>query len=281
MFQYAFARSLAEEVEESCIILDVSDYNYDAKREYSLNHFILSDYVRTDNTGTFNKKYDWRTNYFIRVGCRLFPNLQFSFLSKKNIFVWRKNDYKQIKPKVGRDLFCFGYWQNTMYFHDHMELIRREFEIKEPIMDQNVDVFKHIKESNAVCIHIRRGDTLNRKTGLINCTSTYYTKAIADIVSKVDNPLFMVFSDDIKGARETLKDITARLEFVEQRNPDYEELRLMYSCKHFIIANSTFSWWAAFLSNNPNKIIVAPKNWYIDGRDMSGLLDPSWSIISD
>jgi hypothetical protein len=132
----------------------------------------------------------------------------------------------------------------------------------------------------SVSLHIRRGDFVsNRKTNEIHgvLPLEYYYEAIRLITNQVRNPEFFIFSDDIPWVRENLL-VPKKVNFVEHptSNRDYEDLILMSNCKHHIIANSSFSWWGAWLSQNPVKRVIAPREWYrivIDTRD---LLPEEW-----
>ena len=118
-----------------------------------------------------------------------------------------------------------------------------------------------------MAIHVRRGDYINdKKTSLVHnvCDLNYYERAIDVIKAQVNNPTFFVFSDDIEWAGENLP-VNPNARYVSNlEGEDYEELILMSMCEHNIIANSTFSWWGAWLNQNPNKIVIAPKQWLVN-----------------
>lgn len=120
-------------------------------------------------------------------------------------------------------------------------------------------------ERETVCISIRRGDyitneTVNRRMNI--CSRDYFKEAVSLLNSKINNPVYIVFSDDVSWCRKNIDFIRDNECYFETGNdPVWEKLRLMYSCKHFIISNSTFSWWAQYLSQNPEKIVVSPNRW--------------------
>ena len=102
------------------------------------------------------------------------------------------------------------------------------------------------------------------------------------VKEKVENPVFYIFSntpEDIAWIKEHYDFSEYNVEYVDLNNPDYEELRLMYSCKHFIISNSTFSWWAQYLGEYENKVVVAPSEWNREVDDCSGIYMSGWEIV--
>ena len=136
----------------------------------------------------------------------------------------------------------------------------------------------------SVCIHIRRGDYVediitNQFHGV--CNLDYYYRSIEYIASKIKNPYFFVFSDDPLWVKQNLI-LKYPCDYIDQNfgKKDYEDMRVISKCKHNIIANSSFSWWGAWLNINPNKIVIAPKNWFkskaINTKD---LIPESWFKI--
>jgi len=139
------------------------------------------------------------------------------------------------------------------------------FEINEELDLDNYSLKNEIINKNSIGIHVRRGDYLLHKELFTILDKEYYEKAIEFVKSKVNNPVFYVFSDDRAGAKELLNNLLVndKVIFVNNNNgsKDYLDLELMRSCKHFIMANSTFSWWAAWLSSE-DKLITYPTNWF-------------------
>jgi len=163
--------------------------------------------------------------------------------------------------KIYKSKYYFeGYFQSEKYFADYTEEIRNEFQFKERLQ---------IPEGNTVAIHIRRGDYVKFADIHLVCTPAYYENAIAYVKSKVENPVFYVFSEDLKWVKENIN-IPSNSIFVDYNPnlPSSHDMQLMSLCKHQIISNSSYSWWAAWLNQNPNKIVVAPDKWFNDDRDM-------------
>ena len=166
--------------------------------------------------------------------------------------------------------YLAGFWQREEYFSEIADVIRKEFTFREPPNAQNAETLREIATSgNAVCVHVRRGDYLEPQMhaffGL--CGLDYYRQAMELMRGRVNGPRFFLFSDDPAWARGHLH-IDDRTRLVDHNvgGQDHEDLRLMAACRHFIIANSSFSWWGAWLSAAAGKIVVAPKTWLADAK---------------
>ena len=182
--------------------------------------------------------------------------------------------------------FLIGTWQSPRYFESQQQLIREVFNFNKPHDDINMQMSGEIANSSAVAVHVRRGfylePTLTRSRMVID-SSDYYYKAFDVISEQVDNPVFYVFSDDIEWAKRNLRG--RKFVFVSHNKGanSYLDMYLMSLCKHFIIANSAFSWWPAWLSSNENKIVVLPKPW-IRETDCPSIYPNNWlavSVLSD
>lgn len=174
--------------------------------------------------------------------------------------------YYQCRKAKKRTKKIIGYYQSEKYFEKYKDIICSELRVMEEPSGQNRQMIEEIVSCNAVCVHIRRGDYVSnsKNAALVVCDEAYYKQGMEYVKEHVSNPVFFVFSDnneEIEWIKKNyqLEDFDVR--YVTLNNPDYEELRLMYHCKHFVIANSTFSWWGAYLSDNKNKIVIAPTVW--------------------
>lgn len=177
--------------------------------------------------------------------------------------------------------YLTGYWQSEKYFNDIKEMIRREFTVRLPLGGGDRSVADRIQAVNSVSLHIRRGDFIEDEgTRRIHetCGIEYYDKCIETIRRLVNTPHLFVFSDDPAWAKKNLVPAVS-MEIIEHNLPDrgYEDMRLMTMCKHHIIANSTFSWWGAWLGNNEDKIVLAPRQWFNTSMtDTSDLIPETW-----
>jgi hypothetical protein len=167
------------------------------------------------------------------------------------------------------DLFLIGYWQSEKYFADVAEEVRKAFGFKHPLDGEAKEISRNIRSENSVSLHIRRGEYVALETIVGKTDLAYYERAASYLNERsktmgIEVPTFFVFSDDIEWCKEELKlpFPTVYLDQASAGPKDSHHLQLMSLCRHNIIANSTFSWWGAWLNANPEKIVVAPKRWY-------------------
>ncbi len=174
--------------------------------------------------------------------------------------------HKQYKHYT-KNLICEGYFQSEKYFKNFSDIIKNELRLKQSI-PSNKDLIDLEHKENSVCVHVRRGDYTGIKNLLI-CTPKYYEEAIRMVSQSIDNPLFIVFTDDVAWTRENIcwpkntifaDNLRSEDNELNWKNP-FQDLEAMPECKHFIISNSSFSWWAQYLSASQNKIVVAPSIW--------------------
>lgn len=278
MFQYAVARRLSQ-IHHTELKLDIYAYESYKLRKFELDKFNISAQIATKNE--IEKFIKIPKNIFEKIIFNLIPSVQ-----KKSRFYYEEKYYHFDKHVLSLpdNVYLSGYWQSEKYFIDIEDIIRKELTVKQHPDQQNQDVLGKIKSVNSVGIHIRQGDFATDVStislhGLYGID--YLQKAIKMIAEKVASPHFYVFSDDILWARNNLK-IKFPITFIDLNigKKDYEDIRLMYSCKHNIIVNSTFGWWGAWLNNNRSKIVITPKIWYKDGpTDTYDLIPKSWIKI--
>lgn len=247
MFQYATGRALALK-NNTTLKLDISSYMNDKfGRHYSLDIFNIKASLATSQEINKLKPFE---NIITNKSPRLYKF--FSNLSKTYVC-------DEIIPRNVDQLYLDGYWQNEKYFIDYRIQILKDFELKNNLSQSAIKLLVNIKKSAAVSIHIRRGDYVKR--GVDTCSVQYYQRAIDFIIKRINNPIFYIFSepDGIGWAKSKLK---IKNTPVYINGKDYEDLILMSNCKHNIVANSSFSWWGAWLNENPKKIVVAPDPWF-------------------
>ena len=181
-------------------------------------------------------------------------------------------------------IYLDGSWQSEKYFADIEVVIRQEFTVKTPPTGKNKELAEQIASCESVSLHIRRGDyVFNSHTNQIlgTCDLDYYSRCVERLTQTVKNPHFFIFSDDHKWARNNLK-LPYPMTLVNHNGADknHEDLRLLSQCKHHIIANSTFSWWGAWLNQNPEKIVLAPKRWFkSDDYNPKDLIPVKWTKV--
>lgn len=275
MFQYALGRSLAVR-NSGELKIDKADYKTYKLHDYGLGVFKINENF-SDNKECDKMKFE-------KYG--IIEQTVRKILGKKrrktNSYIVEKGF--RFDPEIltlAGDKYLEGYWQSEKYFIAHKEDIRADFTLKHEMNEANAGVYKKIVDVNSISFHIRRGDYVSDpKTNAYHGVDLkqYYADAIKHIKGKVKNPYFFIFSDEPKWVRENFK---GEFEFTvvdcNSGKTGYEDMRLMSACKHNIIANSSFSWWGAWLNNNPGKIVTAPKNWFTDKSiDTADLIPESW-----
>jgi hypothetical protein len=183
--------------------------------------------------------------------------------------------------KAGKNAYLEGYWQSEQYFADIRDTLLKDFSFKEPLEGENLRLAGIIGKSDSVSLHVRRVDyvqdkEVNRILGL--CSPEYYESAIQHVRKNIANPVFFIFSDDIEWCKThfMLKEET---HFIGHNtgNDSYRDMQLMSLCRHNIIANSSFSWWGAWLNNNAGKIVIAPGRWFNDtSKNDMDLIPATW-----
>lgn len=179
-------------------------------------------------------------------------------------------------------VYLVGYWQAYRFAEEIASELRTEFMFREPVRGRNFEVLQQIQQSaNPVSLHIRRGDYTLAREGNIALPIDYYHQGIRFFVDRLADPTFFVFSDDIDFAKRNLPKGIQTV-FVEHNDSHlaHEDLRLMSACHNHIIANSTFSWWGAWLNPKLDKVIFAPKYWHLSQNSYyPDLLPPNWTLV--
>lgn len=156
------------------------------------------------------------------------------------------------------------------------ELLLEDFKWK-PMGIVDTFVCQQILSSNAVCVHIRRGDYVNNPIFDV-CGDSYYYNAMKYMQEKLSNPVFYIFSDAVDEIENSMQ-FPCPVVYIKDRHKDYEDLYLMKNCRHFIMSNSTYSWWAQFLGEAEDKVVIAPKKWCLT-KDMSvGIYMKEWILM--
>ena len=175
--------------------------------------------------------------------------------------------------------FLKGYWQSEKYFAESGDIIRAKFTFPVLIDERNRAVQDAMANSNAVSLHIRRGDYLRSDLGC-SLNIEYYLDAMALMNERVTDPNYFIFSDDIEWAREHIK--KCRATFIDWNTGanSFVDMHLMSLCRHNIIANSSFSWWSAWLNRNPSKLVLAPGQWMPGVKDDRDVLPETWVRVA-
>ncbi|MEW6427163.1 MAG: alpha-1,2-fucosyltransferase [Thermodesulfobacteriota bacterium] len=179
--------------------------------------------------------------------------------------------------------YLLGYWQSEKYFQYESKTIRSDFSFKPFSAPQNRLLAERINSEEAISLHVRRGDYVHdpkTNTTLGLCALSYYEDAVNYISKRVNNPSFYIFSDDPFWVRLHF-DISFPCTFIEHNHgaQSFNDMHLMSLCRHHIIANSSFSWWGAWLNPRPNKIVIAPKKWFANDYSSEDLLPDGWITL--
>lgn len=227
---------------------------------------ILRTFSRISNKKMSKRQYD------------VFAGLLQKLLNRNGLYYYFPGSFK-FYPSKNDNIIFYGNFESKLYFDSNKELIRDIFMPKNSVLEKNKDIYSVINNTNSVCVTIRRGDFLNPefKKDFYICSPEYFEKAIDEMKKMITNPKFIIFSDDIQWCKENIK-LPENSVYESGNDPIWEKIRMMYSCKHFIISNSTFSWWAQYLSKNSSKIVIAPKVWN-NFEYMDLIYDENWKLI--
>jgi len=267
LFQYAIGRHLSIKNNDR-LVIDASVYLIDKLRHYDLNRYNIK--AEVGNIAIC---------FFARVAKNIIPKIE-KKITLPIKYVKEQNTYfhKEIFSIKG-NVILGGYWQSEEYFKDIRDIILDDLTLLSSPDKENKKMLQRINNSNSVCLHVRRTDYVSDpllQKFHANLTQDYYNKAIGSICNQISDPEFFIFSDEPEWCKRNV--FTDRPHtYVDINGPDKapEDLRLMSACKHFIIANSSFSWWAAWLSENKKKNIIAPKRWYRT-RDEGDIVPKQW-----
>ncbi|MBQ9590350.1 MAG: alpha-1,2-fucosyltransferase [Butyrivibrio sp.] len=289
-FQYAFARKIQEMYDAELIInyilirryqqkrignddllhsFNVVNYSYKNNIDFGYLIFELLRFVR----GIFRlKDFDKRTYKFYLWCAKLLPFWGIYYFDAA---------YFQYKFRPRRHIYIRGYFESGEYFKEIDNKLRAELVMKDKMSEENEELYKKIHSCNSVCVTIKRQDIEDSRTSdLYSYDISYFYKGIEYIKSKVINPVFFIFSDSIEWCKKNLI-IQDEVYYENDGNTIGEKIRLMSACRHFIIHNSTFSWWAQHLSDNMEKIVVAPAKWMQRDDQPIDIYEDNWVYIDE
>jgi hypothetical protein len=268
MFQYATGRRLADHLGTG-LTLDISGY-VNPKPHLTPRHYELSAFA-------IRAELDDRDHFSRRLLTRLQETMP---IPARGIRTQLREQSFSFDPRVlsaPDGTVLHGYWQSELYFSDIRARIVDDFQFIEPPDAVNQAMAARIHDVTAVSLHVRRGDYVtNQRHG--TKPLDYYSAALEIMSAKIDEPHFFVFSDDPSWCKQNLR-IEHPTTYIDHNNADtgYKDLGLMSQCRHHIIANSSFSWWGAWLNRYPDKIVVAPERWFADASiDTGDLYPPEW-----
>lgn len=286
MFEYAMARKFQVAYGIDKIGLDLTVINRDKLRNFSLHHFDFFDRVEVvENKSKFAKLQEKLAqklvSYFIAGRQEGIAGKREDFLAAFfALFGVVQRDHSQIEENFllgfHKNIYMNGWFQGAELLQPIRETLLEDFKWK-PIGISNTFVCRQILSTNAVCVHIRKGDYVNNPIFDV-CGDSYYYNAMKYMQEIVPDPVFYIFSDAVDEIQNNMR-FPCPVVYIEGRHEDYEDLYLMKNCRHFIMSNSTYSWWAQFLGEAKDKVVIAPKRWCLT-EDMSvGIYMKEWILM--
>lgn len=283
MFQYAAGLSLAVR-HEAALKLDISALvPADSRgRTYALGCFGLETHVPTEIAS--RSELAKGGHHDVSPFMKLLHKVRERCKPRHKRLTFREHVEFRVDPdfwKVRPPVYLSGYWQAVGYFKHVLDDVRAAFTFRDELAGKNLEIADRIEHAESVAVHVRRGDyaqhpITRRKHGL--CSPSYYQRCIATLREQISDPFFFIFSDDPEWVRSHLV-LDAPSLLVSHNTGRHAplDLHLMSRCKHQIIANSTFSWWGAWLNSHSHKKVYAPKQWLNEeGIDTSGLIPDAW-----
>lgn len=300
MFQYAVGRSLAL-AKDVDLALETSHFGIEKIRSYKLNCFAI-------NISLVSVSLPQRSNYQLSLSndtldriskphSKTILSIKYNFINeilphrlinhflplhKKYYYLEKQYNFDELLFSLGDEVVLDGYWQSEKYFKNIEHIIRQDFCFCSIPSKRNQSIIDRMLLCNAISLHVRRGDYIsNAEVNTVHgvCNTDYYQAAIKFIKGLVQTPHFFVFSDDISWCQENLTFSETLVTFIEhnQGEKSHEDMRLMSYCKHHIIANSSFSWWGAWLNPSLDKIVIAPKRWFAKSTiNMQDVVPDEW-----
>lgn len=270
MFQWAFGRML-EETTNADISFDMSYFTKRYARPYQLD--------------IFNIKPKFVSDFFTKLKFKMIWTFRKNLKNKKFLgtIFWSENqfNFNPCIDQINCNTYVEGFFQSEKYFKSVEEIIRAELKFTAPISNESKAVADEISGANSISLHIRRGDYVQKKRhqdAYATCSLDYYARGVEYIAQKHPEPVLFIFSDDIEWVKQNLK-LPYKMVFVTHNTgkASYEDMWLMSLCSNNIIANSSFSWWGAWLNNNKEKIVIAPEKWFNDDNIIqTDVIPSSW-----
>lgn len=263
LFSYAFGYAMAKKRNDKLVIdtaIQDQDWffrnpdilnlkiQYDKRITYPIRRDIISRGIM--NKINFRRAIGWQTDIFKEKDVEGFIDEYYAATRKS------------------RDIYLKGNWESVKYFENEAEEIRKMFSFKQPLSKQAQKIEEEIHSNiNSVALHYRRGDYVRLGACL---PVDYFIKAMDYFNKMIDSPIFYCFSEDLEWVEEQFRTVPYKIKYMnyESKDKGLEDFRLIKSGSHQIISNSTYSWWAAYLNNNPDKIVAAPASWNPEWRGM-------------
>jgi hypothetical protein len=267
MFGYAFALQLKKKFPFSLVLLDMLD-SFQAHNGFEFYKVFKP-----------VKSYKYKSYKLLRkITSKYFSRYLFSRIVEDS------SDYATfcdvyLKPHCKFTIYD-GFWQSEKYFKSVEKSLRNNFKFDLNVLNpKSIEFLQLIQENNSASIHIRRGDYLNHESVFGNiCTREYYSNAMIYLESSQKSLMYFIFTDDVDWVKKNYNIPNSFIVDCNVGDDSWQDMCLMSYCKHNIIANSTFSWWGAWLNSNENKIVVAPNQWFVNS-DTTDIIPETWIKI--
>lgn len=261
MFQYALAVTLEKKFTDEEVKLDVHCFNgYTKHQGFEIERVFGNKFKLASYSDIAKVAYPYCNFQSWRIGSRILPD--------RSHMISEDKTFRIMSEIIDNPKYQYydGYWQHEDYFKDIRKDILRTFQFKDFNDNRNKNLADKLNENNSVSLHVRRGDYLNDALFKNTCGIGYYKKAINELNKRTTPTLFCIFSDDISWCKENIEPLLNGKETIyvdwNVESDNFRDMQLMTNCRHCIIANSSFSWWGAWLNNNNDKTVIAPKIWY-------------------
>lgn len=285
LFQYAMGRALSLR-NDVPLVLDLAWFQEVKKQEgkiTTLREYALAPFGLPTSTQCKERTLSELSGISGRIYRRIRRYLPHES-QRSPVFFEKGFPFDQSAFSLAAPIRLEGYWQSPRYFEDKADVIRKEIRTPGLMSTGTSRMMDDISNRDAICLHIRRGDYVTNSHAAAAhglCSIDYYYRGMEIVLEGLANPHCFIFSDDTEWARSNLE-LSVPATIVDVNGPDtaHQDLWLMANCKRFITANSSFSWWGAWLSENEKKMVVAPKVWFADRRhDTRDLIPAEWIRI--
>jgi hypothetical protein len=278
MFQYAAGRSLSLRLGMRHLV-DLSSFDkYKIHQGFELKN-VFDCQVNIASEAECMELLGWQRN----LNVQRILSKPVASIFRRSSFVFEPNyNYWPDFEMINRSCYLSGYWQSWRYFRNCENIIRRDF----TFVQHSDAIFEKTKNlilgGESISLHVRRGDyveNLKAQNKHGSSTLAYYNEAIENMAKGLSQPIFFIFSDDPGWAFDNIK-MKYSCHYINDNfgNASFKDMQLMSLCRHHIIANSTFSWWGAWLNANPHKRVIAPLKWFANAQHVPDLFPDSWIV---
>lgn len=279
LFQYSTARALAERSSAE-LVIDLEWFDKVKQlKDVTHRHFALAPFNLNVKILSNPSHSNMPRTLIDRIKNAIFR--QFPIDGAMYTFNERAYTFDEDVLTVPTPVRLNGYWQSYKYFSDFELLLKNQLSCPQALSPASQQIMEHILSSDSICIHVRRGDyvtNINTASFHGTCDLTYYEKGLQIVSKGLDDPKCFVFTDDPAWAKKNMT-LGLPMTVVDVNGPEeaHQDLWLMSACKHFIIANSTLSWWGAWLARYEHKIVIAPAQWFLSNKqDTRDLIPANW-----